>query len=386
MIDRAKERAIVEGLLSRHRAVAIVGARQVGKTTLANEVAARFRGSATVFDLEDPRDLARLSDPMLALGERRGLVVIDEIQNRPDLFPIIRVLADRRRPAVRFLLLGSASPGLIRRTSESLAGRVAYHELRGFTAEEVGEAALRRLWFRGGFPLSFLARSDRASAEWRREFLRTFLERDLPQLGIPIAAQTLRRFWSMLAHYHGQIWNASEFGRAFGVSDNTVRHYLDILEGTFVVRRLPPFHANLAKRQVKAPKIYIADGGILHVLLGIESFRDLEGHPKVGASWEGFALDHVVRHIGARPEEMFFWATHTGAEIDLLVARGRTRLGFEFKRTTAPSLTKSMHSALADLDLARLYVVHAGTDSFPLAPKVRAVALQEIRKGLKPLP
>lgn len=365
--------------------VAILGARQVGKTTLARRIARSWPGGATFFDLEDPTDLARLQDPMLALSPRRGLVVLDEVQRRPDLFPALRVLADRPRRPARFLVLGSASPEMLRQSSESLAGRIAFHELPGFSLEEVGATHRERLWLRGGFPLSYLARSEDRSRSWRRDFVRTFLERDLPQLGVQILAATLERFWAMLAHYHGQVWSSSEFARSFGVSDVTVRRYLDLLTATFVVRQLRPWSENVGKRQVKSPKVYLTDSGLLHSLLGIQSMADLERHPKVGASWEGFAIRSVLERLGARWDECYFWATHAGAEVDLLVVRGRTRLGFEIKRTTAPAVTRSMHVALGDLKLKRLDVIHAGAHTFPLAPSIRAVALERLLEDLDPL-
>ena len=384
-IRRDAHRLAVQGLLQRHPVVAILGARQVGKTTLARAVARDCPGRTHWFDLEDPADLARLADPMLALGDRRGLVVLDEVQRAPAIFAALRVLADRPRRPARFLVLASASQGLLRQSAESLAGRIAYHDLRGFALGEVGARRWSALWLRGGFPRAFLARSDAASAEWRRGFIRTFLERDLPQLGVGIPAPTLHRFWAMVAHHHGQVWNASELARAFGVADTTVRRYLDLLTAAFVVRQLSPWHANVAKRQVKSPKIYLSDSGLLHTLLGLASRTDLEHHPKIGASWEGFALQAVVDQLGARPDECFFWATQAGAELDLLVVRGRQRLGFEFKRTTMPSLTRSMHNALADLGLQRLDVMHAGARTYRLAPKVRAVALPRLLEDLAPL-
>lgn len=382
MIARLGHLRTLERLLSAHRVVAILGARQVGKTTLARGLIQRRGGPSTIFDLEDPADLARLADPILALENLRGLVVLDEIQRRPDLFPILRVLSDRPRSTTRFLVLGSASPDLLRQSSESLAGRIAYHELPGFTLDEVGPSTLASVWLRGGFPRSFLARSAAASAEWRRAFIRTFLERDLPQLGVTIPAPTLQRFWSMLAHYHGQVWNSSEFARSFGVADTTVRRYLDVLSSTFVARQLQPWSENLGKRQVKSPKVYLSDSGLLHTLLGIETLRDLERHPKVGASWEGFMLGTVMHVLRLPLESCYFWATHAGAEIDLLVIEGRRRRGFEFKRTTAPQLTRSMRSALEDLKLSRLDVIHAGKETFPLAPRVRAVAATRILDDL----
>jgi hypothetical protein len=322
---------------------------------------------------------------MTALGRLRGLVVIDEVQRRPEIFPSLRVLVDEPRARRRFLVLGSASPDLLQQSSESLAGRIAYHELDGFSLEEIGVKAATRLWHRGGFPRSFLAPSDAASLRWRRELIRTYLERDIPALGLRLPAPTLRRFWMMLAHYHGQLWSAAELGRAFGVAHTTVQRYLDILSATFMVRQLSPWHENLAKRQIKTPKLYIRDSGLLHALLGLRTSKEIEVHPKAGASWEGFALEAVVARLGARPEECFFWGTHSGAGLDLLVVRGGRRLGFEFKRTTAPAVTRSMRAALADLGLERLYVVHAGARSLPLAPKITALALAALPAELKPL-
>ena len=375
----------VEALISQYPVVAILGARQVGKTTLARAVAERAPGPVHRFDLEDPEDLARLNEPKLALERLEGLVVIDEIQRRPDLFPVLRVLADRPEAKARFLVLGSASPDLLRQSSETLAGRIAYHELTGFALDEVGPEVWDRLWFRGGFPSSFLAGTEEESVRWRREFVRTFLERDIPQLGIRIPAQTLRRFWTMLAHYHGQVWNGAEFARAFGVANSTVRRYLDLLTGALVIRQLQPWHENIRKRQVKSPKVYIVDSGLVHTLLRLETWEDLEGHPKVGASWEGFALAQVVARLGARQEECYFWATHAGAELDLLVVQGRRRIGFEFKRTGSPRVTRSMLVALESLKLDRLDVVHAGEHTFPLREGVRAVAVRRLLDDLEPL-
>jgi predicted AAA+ superfamily ATPase len=385
MIERHREVRAIRALLRRHPVVGIIGARQVGKTTLARLLLAKALGTATYFDLEDPEDLARLADPMIALKGLRGLVVIDEVQRRPDLFPILRVLADRPRRPARFLVLGSASPELLRQGSETLAGRIVYHELGGFSLEEAGTDQAGKLWLRGGLPRSFLGRTNVESDEWRRGFVRTFLERDLPQLGITVASTTMRRFWTMLAHFHGQTWNASEFSRSFGVADTTVRGYLDVLTSALVVRQLPPWFENISKRQVKAPKVYVADSGLLHTLLGIHKVEDLEGHPKVGASWEGFVIEQVVRWLGARSEECFFWRTHAGAELDLLVTRGRKRFGFEVKRTSQPQLTPSMRSAMADLHLTRLDVIHAGDHTFPLARQVRAVALNRLLDDVSPL-
>lgn len=385
MIHRQTYLERVEGLLNRFPIVGIIGARQVGKTTLAQQLAARDREAVTVFDLEDPRDVARLAEPMLALQELEDLIVIDEIQRRPELFPVLRVLADRPQTPAKFLVLGSASPHLLRQSSESLAGRIAYLELEGFGPDEVGTDQMDRLWLRGGFPRSFLAGSEQASFEWRLEFIRTFLERDLPQLGFSTPATTVRRLWTMLAHSHGQIWNASAIARSFGVADTTVRRYLDMLSSTFVVRQLQPWHENLKKRQVRSPKVYLTDTGLLHALLNLVDRDDLLGHPQAGASWEGFAADVVRKRLGVRLDECHFWATHAGAEIDLVVVRGRTRLGFEFKRTVSPSASRSTRIAKDDLGLDRIDIVHAGDTSFALADHIRALALSRIHDDLEPL-
>lgn len=385
MIDRKRDIKKLVSLLKRHPVVGIIGARQVGKTTLARSLSDQIRSASFYFDLENPEDLARLADPMLALKGLKGLVVIDEIQRLPGLFPILRVLVDRPKASARFLVLGSASPELLRQGSESLAGRIIYHELGGFSLDDVGIKNYFRLWLRGGFPRSYLASSDTMSEEWRRGFIQTFLERDLPQLGITIRSTTMHRFWSMLSHYHGQIWNASEFGRSFGVADTTVRSYLDLLSSALVVRQLLPWHENISKRQVKSPKVYIADSGLLHTLLGIKTRSDLERHPKVGASWEGFVIEQIIRWMGFRKEDCFFWATHAGAELDLLVVRGKDKLGFEVKLTSSPRVTPSMRSALSDLKLQRLYVIHSGEETFQLERNIYAVALPQLLKDLSPL-
>lgn len=350
----------VQDLLEGNPVVAILGARQVGKTTLARELAAQFPGNSVRFDLEDPDDIARLAEPKLALGSLDGLVMIDEVQRRPEIFPVLRVLVDRPGNEARFLVLGSASPDLLQQTSETLAGRIAYHHLRGFVTDETGMESTGKLWFRGGLPRSFLAETDEDSHEWRINFVRTFLERDIPMLGSKISPVTLHRFWRMLAHYHGQVWNSAEFARSFGVAATTVRRYLDLLAGALVVRLIRPWHENIKKRQVKSPKVYIDDPGLLHALLGICTVGDLEAHPKVGASWEGFVFQETLTRLGARAEETFFWATHTGAELDLLIVRGNRRLGFEVKRTTSPKITRSAHSAMDTLGLDRLDIIHAG--------------------------
>ncbi len=385
MIPRTDHLRQLERRLRTSPVVALLGPRQVGKTTLAREVTRRRKGQTSFLDLEDPRDLAQLDEPMLALEGRRGLVVLDEIQRRPELFPVLRVLADRPRIPARFLVLGSASPDLLRQGSESLAGRIAFYDLPGLDIQEVGIRQIQQLWFRGGLPKAYLAATHRASDEWRHDFVRTFLERDIPRLGIAIPPGTLERFWAMLAHYHGQVWNASEFGRSFGISHPTVRRYLDILTNAYVITQLRPWAENVGKRIVKSPKVFVTDSGILHALLGIKSPTELERHPKLGASWEGFMMGQVVRVLRARREECYFWATHAGAELDLLVVRGRQRLGFEFKRTDAPRPTASMRSALETLGLRRLVVVHAGQSTFPITRQIRAVAAVELVNEIKPL-
>lgn len=386
MIKRDKELTTLQELIQRHRVVGIIGSRQVGKTTLARFLAEQWRGPVSFFDAENPEDAARLADPMLALKNLQGLVVIDEIQRLPGLFTVLRVLADREPQPARFLVLGSASPELLRQSSESLAGRIFYHEVGGLTLPEVGIGHHEALWFRGGMPRSYLAGSLQESHEWRQGYIRTFLEKDLPQLGFHISAETMRRFWTMLAHYHGQTWNASEFARSFGVADTTIRGYLDRLTSALVVTQLQPWHENLAKRQVKTPKVYIKDSGILHALLNLRTPADVAGHPKMGASWEGFILDQLVRHLGADREECSFWATHGGAELDLLVVRGNHRYGFEIKHSSTPKLTPSMRHALTDLKLESLTVIHAGEHEFPLASNVVAIPLVKMLSSVAPLP
>lgn len=382
MIRRTGHLAALERLIARNPVVALIGARQVGKTTLARELARRTRRPTHVFDLESTADVARLADPLLALSPLRGLVVLDEIHRRPELFPTLRVLADRPRRPARFLVLGSASPELLRQSSETLAGRVAHYELPGFSLSEIARGDRDRLWLRGGFPRSFTARTHRESHAWRGDFIRTFLERDVPQFGIAVPPAVLERFWSMLAHYHAQVWNGSELGRALGVSHHAVSRYLDALVSTFMLRSLQPWRANLKKRQVKAPKIYVRDSGLLHRLLGVATRTDLERHPKVGASWEGFMVEHLIQALGVDERQCHFWAAHAGAEIDLIVQQGSRLHGFEIKRTSAPALTRSMRTAIEDLDLHRLVVIHAGAETFPLAERVRAVAAARVPEDL----
>lgn len=381
LLPRPALLALVEARLRTNPAVLLLGPRQCGKSTLARAFAARH--GAEYLDLEAPADRSRLAQPATALTALRGPVVIDEAQLQPDLFPVLRVLLDRRPSPARFLLLGSASSDLVRGISESLAGRVALVPMGGFGLEEVGDRSLRKLWWRGGLPRSFLARSDEESLLWREDFVQTFLERDLPRFGVQVPALALRRFWSMVAHYHGQIWNASEIGRSLGDAHTTVRRHLDILCGALVMRQLPPWFENLGKRQIKAPKVYLRDSGLLHTLLGIPSFSSLEGHPKLGASWEGFALEEVLRATGDR--EAYFWNTQGVAELDLLVFLGGQRYGFEFKYADAPSVTKSLRIAREDLKLRRAFLVHPGEKSYPLEPWAEAVSILHLRDRLRVL-
>jgi len=373
-IDRKGAEAAVSAALDRSGVVVLTGPRQCGKTTLAREFLSP--GELNYFDLENPLSLARLAEPMTTLGQATGLVVIDEVQRMPGLFPVLRVLADRRPRPARFLILGSASGDLLRQTSESLAGRVEYVTLGGFTLQELGAAASSVLWQRGGFPDAFLAIRDDDSRVWRQQFIQTLLERDLPQWGVRVPATTLRRFWMMLAHYHGQIWNAAELARSLGVSEPAIRRYLDILTDALMIRQLQPWHANLKKRQVKAPKLYVRDSGILHELLGIDGMGTLLGHPKIGASWEGFAIEQVL--ASERHDAAYFWATHQGAEIDLLLSRGDRLLGVECKRADVPRLTPSVRIALQDLQLSRVAIVYPGPTRFALSDKVEAVPLHAL--------
>jgi predicted AAA+ superfamily ATPase len=365
-----------EALESRTRAalranpvVALLGPRQCGKTTLARRLVSD--SGAEYFDLEDPVGAARLAAPMSALAPLRGLVVIDEVQREPGLFPVLRVLVDRPRQPARFLLLGSASPELVRQGSETLAGRIAFVEMGGFNLTEVTFGGIRRLWLRGGFPRSYLARTDGESLAWRNDFIRTFLERDIAQLRVRIPAPAVRRLWMMLAHYHAQVWNASEIGRSLGEAHTTIRRHLDVLVGTFMVRELQPWFVNIGKRQVRSTKVYIRDTGILHALLGLGSFASIEGHPKLGASWEGFVIEQAILSVGER--NAFFWATQAGAELDLLLLLEGRRIGVEVKYADAPAITKSMRIALGELQLDKLYVVHPGTQRYPMEERIEAV-------------
>ena len=369
-LPRPRELEAVRAGLRRAPVTALLGPRQCGKTTLS-----RLLKAEHFFDLEDPRSLARLDEPQTALENLTGTVVIDEVQRKPDLFPLLRVLADRRQ-ATRYLLLGSASPDLVKEVSESLAGRVVYHDLGPLTVDETGVLEWRRLWLRGGFPRSYLADDDAASALWREDFIRSHLERDVPALGISIPAETLRRFWVMVSHYHGQVLNLSELGRSFGVSDHTIRRYLEILSGTFMIRLLPPWHANVGKRLVKAPKLYIRDSGLFHALHTIATPLQLESHPKLGASWEGFAMEQAIRLMGVN--HPYFWRTHTGAELDLVWQARGALWGMEFKYQDAPGTTRSIRAVLRDLPLQHLWIVYPGPERYRLDEVVSVVPLAEI--------
>ena len=373
-VARPSVLSAIEVALARRPVVVLTGPRQCGKTTLARELLSE--ASLNYFDLEDPASLARLDEPMTALRPLEGLVVIDEVQRRPELFPVLRVLADRRAKPARFLILGSASGDLLRQNSESLAGRMERIGIGGFSLREVGARAGQTLWRRGGFPLSYLADSEADSLAWRKQFMQTLLERDFPQWGVRVPAAALLRFWTMLAHYHGQVWNAAEHARALGVSESTCRRYLDLLSDALMIRILQPWHANLRKRQVKSPKIYVRDSGLLHQLLGIASDKALLSHPRLGASWEGFVMEQV---LSVEPhDEALFWATHKGAEMDLILRRGDRLLGVECKRADAPRMTPSLHIALGDLQLERVAVIYPGDKRYPLSDRVEAVPLEAL--------
>ena len=377
MIQRHSWLNNIRTALDSSRIVTLIGPRQCGKTTLAREFLPE--DSVNYFDLEDPVSLARLDEPMTTLASLKGLVVIDEVQRRPDLFPVLRVMVDRKDYKGKFLILGSASGDLLRQSSETLAGRMETLTLSGFNLDELGCESMALHWLRGGFPLSFLAATETDSMVWRKGFIQALLERDLPQWGVRTSSTALWRFWTMLAHYHGQTWNAAEPARAMGVSESTTRRYLDLLSDAFMVRQLQPWHANLRKRQVKSPKIYIRDSGLLHQLLGLGSERDLMTHPKLGASWEGYVIEEVLHAV--RPDEAFFWATHQGAEIDLVLRVNGKMLGVECKRTDAPRMTPSIRIALEDLKLEAIAVVYPGSKRFSIAPGVEAVPLSDVVKG-----
>ncbi len=381
MIERRDLLRQVHSALRRSRVVALIGPRQCGKTTLAQQFL--DSDSPNYFDLEEPSSLARLDEPMVALRGLKGLVVIDEVQRKPGLFPVLRVLSDRKPLPARFLILGSASPDLLRQSSESLAGRIETVTMSGFSLNEVGVSLQQRHWIRGSFPLSFLARTEGDSIAWRKHFIQTFLERDIPQLGIGIPATALMRFWTMLAHYHGQTWNAAEPARSLGVSEPTVRRYLDILSGVFMIRQLTPWYANLKKRQLKSPKIYLRDTGLLHQLLGVMSEKELLSHPKCGASWEGYVIEETIR--ATEPDEAYYWATHGGAEIDLVLIKKGRMLGIECKRMDAPRISPSMRIALEELNLEQIAVIYPGRKRYALGDGIAAVPLNAVAEGMKGL-
>ncbi|MBS1993514.1 MAG: ATP-binding protein [Cyanobacteria bacterium SZAS LIN-3] len=374
LLNRHQAQAHLETALSRSSAVILIGPRQCGKTTMARKLVTP--ASVNYFDLEDPISLARLEQPMTALAELDGLIVIDEIQRRPDLFPILRVLIDRDRTPGRFLILGSASLHLLQQSSESLAGRTEIVELAGFSVSDVGPEQLGQHWLRGGFPLSYLANSEASSFAWRKNFIRTFLEGDVPQLQPRIPASTLRRFWTMLAHYHGQLWNAAELARSLGVGETSTRKYLDLLEDLFMVRQLKPWHENLKKRQVKAPKIYLRDSGLLHELLDIRTMKNLVDHPKSGASWEGYALEETLKAIDI--DQAYFWATHQGAELDLLLIKDNLKYGVEYKKADAPRITPSINTALKDLGLEQVTIIYPGEKAYRLSDQVRVMPVKSL--------
>ncbi|MBI4365341.1 MAG: ATP-binding protein [Deltaproteobacteria bacterium] len=376
-IARLKELQIIRNRLENTPIIALLGPRQCGKTTLSRQLARQIEGPVHVFDLEDPIDLQRLDHPTLALEPLSGLVIIDEIQRRPDLFPILRVLVDRPAHAARFLILGSASRDLIRQGSETLAGRISYVEMGGFSLA-IPNMDVQRLWIRGAFPQAYLAIGDVASFQWRGDFVTTFLERDIPNLGIRIPTRALRQFWTMLAHSHGQIFNASAFGRSLGLDDVTMKRYLDILSGTFMMRQLQPWFYNTKKRLVKRPKVYFRDSGILHTLLTIRNAEELTRHPVLGASWEGLAMEQAIAHLGLHEEETFFWGVHAGASLDLCYQRGGGLWGVEMKYHEAPSLTSSMRAALDELSLQHLWVLYPGKTSYALHKKVTVLPLIEL--------
>lgn len=377
-ILRNKKILTLASKLAHFPIVAILGARQCGKTTLARQYSHTLKSDSYQFyDCEDPRDLVKLENPMLLFEKYKGLVIIDEIQRRPDIFPVLRVLVDNNKH-IQFLILGSASRDLISQSSETLAGRIHYMELSGFDLSEIDQTDWRTLWVRGGFPLSFLAKSAYQSVEWREGFIRTFLERDIPNLGIKIPPLQLRRFWTMLAHFHGNIFNASDLGRSLNIADKTSRRYLDLLSGTFVIRQLQPWLYNTKKRLIKRPKVYFRDSGLFHHFLDLQTENDLMHHPKLGASWEGFALEHTILRLGLREDEAYFWAVHTGAEMDLVFRKNGRLWGIEIKYNEAPRMTKSIYSAISELELQHVWVVHPGTDNYPLDKKITAIGLARI--------
>ena len=372
IVQRRIDYAEIKKRLSTYRVTAILGPRQSGKTTLARQFQANH-----YFDLENPQDLAQFQNPQLTLERCRGLIIIDEVQRQPELFPLLRFLVDTI-PEQYYLILGSASRDLIQQSSESLAGRISYQTLLGLRIMDIKPDEIEQLWLRGGLPSSFLAPDNNMSYQWREDYIRTILERDIPALGIRIAAATLRRFWQMVSHYHGNLINFSEIGRSFGIADTTVRHYIDILVGTFMIRILQPWHVNVGKRLVKRPKLYFRDSGIFHTLLAIETQEALFRHPKLGSSWEGFALDCVWRSIGKPDEQAYFWATHSGAEVDLFWQHDGKHWACEFKFADAPTITKSMLSAISTLNLEKLWIIYPGSTKYQIHEKIEVLPLKEI--------
>jgi predicted AAA+ superfamily ATPase len=377
MIERSTIIEAIKTALKRSRVTILVGPRQCGKTTLAREFL--DPESVNYFDLEDPLSLARLDEPMTALEPLQGLVVIDEIQRRPDLFPVLRVLTDRKNNPAQFLILGSASGELLRQTSESLAGRIEKISISGFSLPEVGVSAEFKLWLRGGYPLSYLADNDIDSLVWRKNFIQTLLERDFPQWGVKVSSRALMRFWAILAHYHGQTWNAAEPARALGVGETTMRRHLDLMTDALMIRQIQPYYANIGKRQVKSPKVYVRDSGILHQLLGVNTAKTLLTHPKIGASWEGFVIEQI---LALEPhDEAFFWATHQGAEMDLILRRDTQLFGIECKRADSPRMTPSVRHAFADLGLAKVAIIYPGKKRISIGDNTEAVPFGSLGLG-----
>ena len=378
MLKRDRYKAQILNALKHSRITTILGPRQCGKTTLAKEIAGQ--SDSHFLDMESPADRAKMQNPKLYLAGIPGLIIIDEIQQMPELFPVLRVLSDQYGKNGRFLILGSASPDIIKNASESLAGRIEFVDLQGFDILETGTDKLNQLWLRGGFPLSYLANSEEDSTAWREGFIRTFLQRDIPQLGINIPSTTMRRFWTMIAHSHGQLLNSSQLANSMGISDKTIRSYIDILSATYMIRPLQPWFANLKKRQVKSPKIYLIDTGLLHHLLGINNIETLLGHPQAGASWESFVIEQILRIKPAL--QHYFWSTYSGAEVDLFAVSGNKRIGIEIKFTDSPKTSKSMHSAINELELSKLYVIFPGSERYPMHNSIEACPLPDFIKEI----
>ena len=369
-IDKARR------LIKANPVVALLGPRQCGKTTLSHQIVQQIKTEAHFFDCENPRDIQRLSDPLTALADLKGIVVIDEVQRAPDIFPVLRVLADQAKQ-VKYLVLGSASPYLLRQSSETLAGRIGFMEMSGFHRENVPADRIEKLWIRGGFPRSYLARGERDSLQWRQDFIATFLERDIPNLGLQIPARTLQRFWGMLAHYHGRLFNASEIGRSLGVSDHTARRYLDLLAATFMIREVRPWFYNTKKRIIKTPKIYFRDSGILHALLSVENKKGLLAHPQLGASWEGFALEEIIKSLEIREHQAYFWGIHNGAEVELVFEKNGHLYGMEVKYALAPSITSSIKTAIDELSLRHVWIIYPGKQEYPLSKDVTVIPMSK---------